>query len=145
MFFNRKPKPDEPHINPEWQSPTDPVFQYLLQEAALGWVPVYFAAIPLSRTVRLAPTFRPERTKDGEAVVLSIMEKWRAGEFSNMWVYPNGDKFVVADNYFTLAAAERGQPDLVPCWVLGTVRNESAEQVKGPMEQGAVAKMLGFN
>ena len=105
---------------------------------------VYFAAIPLTRIVRFAPTFRPENTKGGDAVVQSIMQQWQAGEFSKMWVYPRGDQFVVADDYFTLAAAERGQPDLVPCWVLGTIQNKSAEQVQGPIDQGAVAKILGM-
>ena len=145
MFLNRTPKSDEPKINPDWQPPTDAVFQYLLQEAALGWVPVYFAAIPLSRLVRFAPTFKPEKTKDGESVVLSIMKEWREGKTVNMWVYPHGAMFVVSDDYFTLAAAERGNPDLVPCWVLGEVKNKSAELVQGPMEQKSIAQMLGIS
>ena len=145
MFFNRKPKPEEPKINPEWQPPGDPVFQYLLQEAAMGWVQVYFAAIPLSRIKRFAPTFRPESTKDSAAVVAAIMERWRAGDFNKIWVYPKGDLFIASDDYFTLAAAEKGQPDLLPCWVLGELKTGIAEQVQGPMDQSAIAKMLGLS
>ncbi len=59
-----------------------------------------------------------------------------------MWVYPKGDLFVVADDYFALAAAERGQPDFVPCWVLGEIKNGKAEQVQGPIEKASVRKML---
>src|SRR5665213_2755357 len=134
MFFKRKFKPSELKANPDWQPPDDLVFQYLLQEAATGGVPVYFAAVPLASLVRFAPTFAPEKTEDGEAPVLQIMQQWREGKTTNMWVYPRGDMFVVADDYFTLAAAERGKPDFVPCWVLGEVKNKSAEQVQRPME-----------
>lgn len=82
MYTKRHPKPNDPKVNPDWESPADSVFQYLIQEAALGWVPVYFAAIPLSRLRRYVPSFRPEMTKDGEAVVAAIMGRWRAGEFA---------------------------------------------------------------
>jgi hypothetical protein len=141
MFTNHRPRPSDPKINPAWEPPTDLVFQYLLQEAALGWVPVYFAAIPLSRLRRFVPSFRPEMSNDGEAVVAAIMGRWRAGEFAYMWVYPKGDLFIVADDYFTLAAAEQGQPDFVPCWVLGGIKNGKAEHVQGPIEKTYVRKM----
>jgi hypothetical protein len=52
MFFKYDPKPDDPKVNPDWQPPTDSVYQYLFQEALFGCVPVYFAAIPLSRLRR---------------------------------------------------------------------------------------------
>jgi hypothetical protein len=124
MFFRHDPKPDDPKVNPDWQPPTDPVFQCLIQEATLGWVPVYFAAIPMSRLRRFVPSFRPERTQEGDAVVGAIIKRWRAGDFVRMWVYPKGGLFVVSDDYFTLAAAERGQPDFCRCWVLSEIRND---------------------
>lgn len=145
MFFKHDPKSDDLKIKPDWQPPTDPVFQYLLQEAALGWVPVYFAAIPLSRLRRFVPTFRPEKTKEGDAVVVAIMKRWRAGNFVHMWVYAKGDLFIVSDDYFTLAAAERGQPDLCPCWVMGEIRNDGkAKQVQGPIDKTSVRRMQGL-
>lgn len=146
MFFKRDSKPDDPKTNPDWEPPVDPVYQYLLQEALFGWVPVYYAAIPLSRLRRFVPSFRPETTKNGEAVVAAIMERWRAGEFARMWVYPKGDLFIVSDDYFTLAAAEHGQPDLCPCWVLDEIKNDGkAEQVQGPISQVRVREMLGLS
>jgi hypothetical protein len=61
-----------------------------------------------------------------------------------MWVYPKGDIFIVSDDYFTLAAAERGQPDLVPCWVLGKITRGNAEQVQGAIGQDVIRRMLGL-
>jgi hypothetical protein len=31
-------------------------------------------------------------------------------------IFANGELFVASDDYYTLAAAERGQPDFLPCW-----------------------------
>src|SRR5947209_7623809 len=72
MFFKHDPKPDDPKVNPDWQPPSDPLYQYLFQEALFGWVPVYFAAIPLSRLRRFVPSFRPEMTKNCDVIVAAI-------------------------------------------------------------------------
>jgi hypothetical protein len=119
------------------------VFQYLLQEALYGKLPVYFAAVKLARIRRFDPVFRPEKTRDGPEVVSQIMDQWRAGNFGRMWVYPKGKLFIVSDDYFTLAAAEKGQPDFVPCWVLGPVDAEGAADIQGPIKQDSLRKMMG--
>lgn len=129
---------------PDWRPPRDPVFAYLLEQATLGVVPVYFAAVPLARVVRHDPTFRPERTPDGETVVQRIMADWRTGSLHPLWVYPRGDLFICADDYFTLAAAERGQPDCLPCWVLGHPDETIAQDVQGPIAPAAINRMLGI-
>ena len=128
--------------NPEWVPPDDSVFQHLLMEAAAGRLSVYFAVVPFSRLRRFAPTFHPENTNGGGDVVAEIMRHWRAGDFHKMWVYPKGEHFIVSDDYFTLAAAERGQPDFVPCWVLGMVSEGYATDVQGPIDPEWVRKTL---
>src|SRR5581483_9339377 len=98
-----------PQINPEWVPPQDPVFNYLIQEAAFGSVPTYFAEIPLARLKRFEPRFRPDTTPAGREVVATIMSNCRAGNVVTMWVYPKGKTFIVADDCFTLAASELGE------------------------------------
>ena len=144
MLFNRRRKPGEPEVNPEWKPPGDPVFQYLMEQALFGAVPVYYAAIPFARLKRFAPTFRPENTEHGREVVAAIMARWRAGDMAKMWVYPKGQLFIVSDDYFTLAAAEKGQPEYLPCWVLGAVPNGAAKDVQGPMDQKPLREMFGL-
>lgn len=144
MFRERKNE-GGPEVNPDWVPPSDQVFQYLMREAALGSVPVYYAEIPLTRLKRFAPTFHPEKTKDGEKVVTAIMADWRAGQFARMWVYPKGELFIVSDDYFTLAAGESGDPDYMPCWVLGMAPKGAAKNVQGPIDQKEIRKMLGLS
>jgi hypothetical protein len=132
-------------VNPSWKPPTDPVFQCLWQEAMFGQLPDFFAAVPLSRVVPFDPTFHPERTGDGERVVQALMQDWRNGKFQNVWVYPKGELFVASDDYFTLAAAERGQPDFLPCWVLGAPAPGSAKDVQGPVAQKKLRALFGLN
>jgi hypothetical protein len=133
-------------INPDWVPPTDPVFAYLLREAVSGSgaVLVYYAAIPLVRVVRYEPSFHPEDTEHGDAVVQSIMDDWRQGKFAKVWVYPKGDLFVLSDDYFTLAAAERGKADFLPCRVLGRPSETVAKDIQGPIAPEGLRKMLGM-
>jgi len=77
----------------QWTPPDDPVFQYLLQEALYGHLPIFFAAVSLPRVRRYAPDFRPERTEEGPAVVRQIINRWRKGDTPYCWVYPEGRAF----------------------------------------------------
>jgi hypothetical protein len=133
-----------PAVDPNWEPPNDPVFTHLLEEAVLGSVPVYFAALPTTSVVRFQPTFHPEHAKNGDAVVNAIMDEWRRGNFRPIWVYPKGNLFIASDDYFTLAATERGKPDFVPCWVLGLPSKTIAKDIKGPIAPKDVRKMLAL-
>jgi hypothetical protein len=58
MFFKHDPKPDDPKVNPDWQPPTEPVYQYLFQEALFGWNLVYFrgnSIVPLEAVRPIVP------------------------------------------------------------------------------------------
>lgn len=144
MFRRKqKPAPDAPKVEPAWEPPADPVFQYLVQQGLFGTLNIWYAAISPARLVRFDPVFRPERTPEGEAVVADIMARWRAGDVARMCVYPKGDTFIVADDYFTLAAIEQGQPDRVPCWVLGEPGPDAAHNIQGPLDQLKMRRLFG--
>jgi hypothetical protein len=143
VFKRRSPAPTDPKVNPEWKPPHDPVFEYLLQEALFGALDVHFAGVRLPRVRRFASDFRPERTRGGDQVVAQIMAQWRAGNMSKLWVYPKGDLFIASDDYFTLAAAEAGQPDWLPCWVLGPFRRDHVRDVQGPIDRASLREMFG--
>jgi hypothetical protein len=142
IFKTQSPHPGQPEVNTDWKPPTDPVFQYLLQEALIGTLEVFFAAVPLLRVKRYSPQFRPENSSEGREVIAQITAEWRRGEFKKLWVYPKGDLFVSADDYFTLAAAEAGEPDFLPCWVLGRPRTDITKDIQGPIDQKALRKMF---
>jgi hypothetical protein len=144
VFFKAKIHDNKLQVNPAWRPPTDPVFQYLWQEAMFGQLPVFFGAVPLPRVIAFDPTFHPETTPGGEEVVRAVMQDWRKGIFQKVWTYPRGELFVSSDDYFTLAAAERGQPDFLPCWILGRPAPGSAKDVQGPMAQDRLRSIVGL-
>jgi len=125
-----------------FKPPDDPVYQYLLEEAVTGRVPIYFAAVPLALITPFAPDFHPEKSPEGEHIVQAVMTEWRAGNFRNLWVYPHEDHFIMADDYFTYVAALKGQPDFVPCWVLGYPALPGVKQVQGPIKVEDVRRLL---
>ncbi len=137
-------KPSELATNPDWEPPSDSVFQYLLEQAALGLVPVFAAAVPLARIKRFDPAFHPEETPEGGKGAAAIMQHWDGGEISKAWVYPRGDIFILSDDYFTLAAAEKGKRDFVPCLLLGQCSFDGLKNAMGPAPLDFVRKSLGL-
>ncbi|MBM4272894.1 MAG: hypothetical protein FJ134_00295 [Deltaproteobacteria bacterium] len=125
-----------------FKPPDDPVFGNLLEEAVKGRVPVYFAAVPLTLVRPYDPEFHPENMPEGEKIVEAIMADWRAGRFRHLWVYPQQDYFVMADDYLTYAAALKGQPDFFPCWVLGEPRLPGVKDIQGPIRIEDVRRLL---
>jgi hypothetical protein len=77
-------------------------------------------------------------------VVAQIMAQWRAGNMSklSLSVYPTGDLFIVPEEYFRLAAAEAGQPDWLPFWVLGPFRRDHVPDVQRPMDRASLREMF---
>lgn len=129
---------------PELVPPTDPVFTYLLEEAVAGRMPVYFAAIPLTLVWPFAVDFDPERHPVGRQMVDAVFAAGCQGHMQRMWVYPRDQHFVASDDYVTLAAARRGDPDFVPCWVLGEPHLPGVEQIQGPIRLEDVRRLLGI-
>ena len=130
-------------FDPAFEPPHDEVLAYLCERAAVGGVPVFFASVPLGKVRPFSETFHPENHPKGRDIVEAIMANWRAGRFSYFWVYERGDSFIVSDDYFSLAAARRGQPDCLPCWILGQPVGDLAD-LQGPLVVADVRKALGL-
>lgn len=122
--------------------PDDPVFQYLMQQAVYGFIPVYGAIIEPNRFRRFDPAFRPELEPTGDAAVQDIMRRWNAGEKFQMWVYPDENDLVVSDDYLTLAAIERGKPQTVAVQIIGTPYGKGIIDTTGPLELQLVKSMI---
>lgn len=132
------------HTLPELTPPEDPMFVDLLEQALKGKGAVYFAAVSMSRVRPFSPTFDVEQHPIGRAAVDDIVRRWVAGQFTNSWVYQSGEEFVLSDDYVVLAAARRGQPDYMPCWVLGRPTGEGVKDVQGPISVDDLQRLLGL-
>jgi len=135
---------DEIDILPGLVPRHDQEFDYLLQRALGGLVPVYFAAVPRTLIRPFDTEYDPAKHPVGAMAIEQTTAEWRAGTFHHVWVYPSGDAYVLSDDYIPWAAATRGQPDFLPCWVLGYPSVPGAVDVQGPIAPSGVRKLLGF-
>jgi hypothetical protein len=122
----------------------DDILGYLLQRALDGLVPVYFAAVPRTLIRPFDPEYDPAKHPVGAAAIEQTMAEWRAGRFPHVWVYPSRDEYVLSDDYIPWAAALRGRPDFLPCWVLGYPSVPGTVDTHGPVEQQRVRSLIGF-
>ena len=102
---------------------------------------MFLGAVPLARLRRFRDDFRPERSPDGRRVVRALSEQWRADGPPRLWVYPQGDVFMVSDDYLALAALERGWAEVVPCWILGAVSDGDLGCLRGPVDPRGLRRM----
>lgn len=77
----------------------------------------------------------------GRAAVDEAFKRAVAGQRSAVWVYEDARGFVLSDDYIPWAAVKRGQPDYVPCWVLGKPRHQEVKLMQGPVN---VREALGW-
>lgn len=136
---------DKINVNNEFKPPDDPAFAYLLDETIAGRVPVYFAAVPLGLIRPFAPDFHPENYPIGRELVEAIIADWREGHFQYMWIYPKENHFVMSDDYLIFASAVQGQPDFMPCLVLGDPRLPGVKDIQGPIRHEDVRQLLGLS
>jgi hypothetical protein len=120
------------------------VFQYLLEQAVDGNVPVFGVVMRPDNLRRYAEYFHPEVTDEGRHIVDSIMAAWNSGASSQPWVYPRGRHYVISDDYFTLAAIERGRPEAIGAQVLGWATGPDILQKTGPLSATHVRRLLGW-
>jgi hypothetical protein len=136
---------NELHTLPELTPKHDETFLRLAQEAIQGTLPVYFAAVPLVLCVPFDPDYRPDRHPIGKQAIQAYAERGAKGNMQPIVVYPRGAWFVVSDDYITLFAAILGNPDYVPCWVMGKPDAEYARDIQGPIAVNEVPKALGLS
>jgi len=131
------------HLLPELTPKMDETFMRLLEETIQGTLPLYFAAVPLRLCVPFDLDYRPDRHPIGKQAIQSEFARGVTGTLSPMIVYPRGAWFVVSDNYISLFAALLGNPEFVPCWVMGKPDEEYARDIQGPLDVNEVPKALG--
>ena len=132
------------HFLPDLTPKHDERFSALLDGAVSGDVPVYLAAVPLAICVPFDLDYRPDLHPVGKQAISQMIDDWSKGQFQNLFVYQRGKRFVVSDDYIQLFAALRGQPDYVPCWVLGKPDSDLVRDVQGPIAPNDVPKLLGI-
>jgi len=133
----------EIHEMPGLTPPKDAMFTYLFSKAAEGNLPVYFAAVPRSLVRPFFAEYDPRRHPIGRQAVDAKKKDWLAGKSSNMWVYPDGSTYVMSDDYITFFAAEEGQPDFLPCFILGETEDSRIKDIQGPIQVSDVRKAFG--
>lgn len=121
----------------------DLVFQYLLEQAVEGKVPVYGIVVDVARLVPFAEEHRPEESEDGRKIVQSMIREWQAGKHVQPWVYPRVGEFVVADDYFVLAMSKSGRLQTIGCLCLGEPDRATLHDCQGPLGVDYVRKALG--
>ncbi len=128
-----------PDLNPQgaedpFAPPQDPTFDALFKLAIQGDLRVYFAAIPAKLIRPYAPEFNFLMLPSGDAIVAAIIDQTRQGDFPRLWVYEKDNMFVMSDDYPQYQACLQGQPDYVPCWVLGHPKHTAVKNVQGPVD-----------
>lgn len=132
------------HFLPDLTPKRDETFMQLAEKALRGEVPVYFAAVPLAQCVPYDMEYRPDKHPVGKEAIQTTAQDWKKGKFTHMTVYPRGAWFVVADDYIPLFAALLGNPDYVPCWVLGKPEVDYARDIQGPIDAQGVRQIFGL-
>jgi hypothetical protein len=140
---------DEWNIDPkavldhsDFTPPRDPELIRYMQQALRGEIPVYYAAIPLKLIKPFSGSYDPRRSPIGRRAIQQVQEEWKNQKFKCMLVYPQQNVFVMSDDYITYFASLEGQPDYVPCWVLGACTSPEACDVQGPIRKEDVRKIL---
>ena len=126
-----------------FRPPDDLVFQYLLEWAVEGKVPVYGIVADVARLVPFAEQHHPEETEGGRKIVQTMTREWQAGNHVQPWVYPKAGKFVVSDGYFVLAMAGAVRLETIACQCLGEPDRATLHDCQGPLGIDYVRKALG--
>ena len=127
-------KPTEVQAMDELRPREDPVFDYLLGQATCGRVQVFYGAVPLALIKPFDEKYRPQDHPVGQAAINQVMSEWRSGRVHFAWVYPSGSQYILSDDYITYEAAQLGQPDYVPCWILGEPDPSVVMDIQGPID-----------
>jgi hypothetical protein len=122
----------------------DSVFSHLIERAYKGALDVYFAPVPRQLIRPFDVEYDPCAHPAGRAAIEAVMAQWAKGQFQYVWVYQQGDEFVLSDDYIVWEAAKRGRPDCLPCWILGKPLHAQVGDVQGPIDPKEVPRLLGF-
>jgi hypothetical protein len=129
----------------ELRPPLDPVFDHLIEAALAGRVPVYFGAVPRAYIRPFDPSFAATKHPVSDAAISDVHVRWQRGELTPIWIYPTSNGFIMSDDYVVWEAIKKGEPDFVPCWILGPPNHPGVTNLRGPIDQSAVKRALGFS
>ena len=127
-----------------FEPPDDPVFQYLLEQAIYGAIPVFGVVMKPHRLKRYADYYRPETTEEGAQVVRHMIVAWNAGRPVQPWIYPRNAHYIVSDDYFAMAAIEAGRPATIAAQFLGWPNASDILDKQGPLPTEQVKSMIGI-
>ena len=139
----KRVKVEDLHVLPDLQPPKDEVFASLLGQAIGGQLDVYYAAIPLKLVEPFSKNYDPRKHPVGQQAIDAFFQAWQKNEFQISWVYPKGEKFILSDDYIIYYAALKGQPDYLPCCVLGNASHPEIKDVQGPLTPEKIRHLLG--
>lgn len=129
-------------IDPDLLPKRDDTFVELVVRAVRGSVPVYLASVPLELCVPFDADYRPDLHPVGAAAIKSLMENEELA--APMIAYARDGRFIIADDYVRLFAAQRCQVDYVACWILGEPHHDDIRDVQGPIVLEDVPRALGL-
>jgi hypothetical protein len=98
----------------------DPLYQYLMEGAADGSVPVYAVEASFSMFKPHDPFWGPEQAPDGIRTMKAVMARIGQGENLRPWVYPRDGRLIYADDYFLMACWRMLKVDAIRAWHLLT-------------------------
>lgn len=124
--------------------PRDEVFTYLLGQALCGQVEIFFAAVPMSLIEPFDRNYDPAEDERMKKAIHIVFKNWSSGGVLPVWLYPRDDKYILSDDYVTFAAAQKGQPDYLPAYILGGTPLPGTEDVSKPFSRDEVRRILGF-
>lgn len=141
----RQVDPKDLRVDPALDPPRDPGFTARLELALEGKLPLYYAEVPLALLRPFAPQYNPAAHPIAAQVIEAIMREWRAGKFRKMLGYEAAGFVIISDDYLTLDAIRRGEPDFAPLWILGKPTIPALQNVQGPIAHKDVRPILGFS
>lgn len=121
----------------------DPVFDYLMARAWTGRLPVHRAKIPLDLIIPFDVSYHPQDLPIGKMVLARVVEDWNRGKAPAVPVYPQGERFVLSDDYVYYEAARIAAQAYLPCLVLGEAGVLGVADIRGPLSLGEVKRALG--
>lgn len=99
----------------------DPTFKILIEDLIMARV--FYGLVPLSMILPFDSEYNPEITPEGKLAVNEVFNNGVNNKFRAIIVYYDSKGhwiFSRKDDYITYFANLRGQPDLVPCFLLST-------------------------
>ena len=137
-------KVEDLHMLPELTPAPDKVFDYLLEQAIKGHLEVYYAAVPLKLVTPFDKEYDPRKHPVGQQAIDAFFQAWQKNDFQISWVYPKSEKFILSDDYIVYYAVLKGQPDYIPCYVLGGSKHPDLKDIQGPISTDDIRRLLGF-